>query len=66
MEEMEDAALEAPGHGARFHHDRRDRRAGRTVKGQGDVTRATIYVRMKDLEERYYSQFACAASRPAT
>jgi HAE1 family hydrophobic/amphiphilic exporter-1 len=30
---------------------------GRSVKGQGDVTRATIYVRMKDLEERKYSQF---------
>ncbi|HWE36900.1 MAG TPA: efflux RND transporter permease subunit [Isosphaeraceae bacterium] len=25
---------------------------GRTVKGEGDVTQATIYVRMKDLEER--------------
>jgi HAE1 family hydrophobic/amphiphilic exporter-1 len=31
---------------------------GRAVKGQGDVTRATIYVRMKDLEERKFSQFA--------
>jgi HAE1 family hydrophobic/amphiphilic exporter-1 len=30
---------------------------GRTVKGQGDVTRATIYVRMKELEERKYTQF---------
>jgi len=31
---------------------------GRSVKGAGDVTRATIYVRMTDLEEREYSQFA--------
>ncbi len=31
---------------------------GRQVKGQGDVTRGTIYVRMKDLEEREYTQFA--------
>jgi HAE1 family hydrophobic/amphiphilic exporter-1 len=31
---------------------------GRVVKGQGDVTRGTIYVRMKDLEERDYTQYA--------
>ena len=31
---------------------------GRTVKGEGDVTRATIYVRMAELEERDYTQFA--------
>jgi HAE1 family hydrophobic/amphiphilic exporter-1 len=31
---------------------------GREVKGQGDVTRATIYVRMKELEHRKTSQFA--------
>ncbi|GIW89501.1 MAG: hypothetical protein KatS3mg108_3825 [Isosphaeraceae bacterium] len=31
---------------------------GRQAKGQGDVTRATIYVRIKDLEHRNYSQFA--------
>ena len=31
---------------------------GRAVKGQGDVTRGTIYVSMKDLEHRDYSQFA--------
>jgi len=33
---------------------------GRVVKGQGDVTRATIYVGMEDLEERVpeYTQFA--------
>lgn len=31
---------------------------GRVVKGQGDVTRATIYVSMEDLEEREYTQFA--------
>ena len=30
---------------------------GRTVKGEGDVTRATIYVRIAELEEREYSQF---------
>ena len=30
---------------------------GRSVKGQGDVTLATIYVRMKDLEARNYTQF---------
>jgi hydrophobic/amphiphilic exporter-1 (mainly G- bacteria), HAE1 family len=30
----------------------------RAVKGQGDVTRGTIYVRMKDLNERDYTQFA--------
>ena len=29
----------------------------RQVKGQGDVTRATVYVRMKDLEHRDFSQF---------
>ena len=27
------------------------------MKGEGDVTNGTIYVRMKDLEERNYSQF---------
>jgi HAE1 family hydrophobic/amphiphilic exporter-1 len=32
--------------------------SGRVVKGEGDVTRGTIYVRMKDLEERKYAQFA--------
>ncbi len=31
---------------------------GRVVKGQGDVTRATIYVRMKELEDRDFTQFA--------
>ena len=31
---------------------------GRTVKGEGDVTRATIYVRMAELEDRNYTQFA--------
>jgi HAE1 family hydrophobic/amphiphilic exporter-1 len=31
---------------------------GRQVKGQGDVTRATVYVRMTDLAEREISQFA--------
>ena len=31
---------------------------GRVVKGQGDVTRGTIYVRMKELEDRKYTQFA--------
>ena len=30
---------------------------GRAVKGAGDVTRATIYVRMDELEDRDYSQF---------
>ncbi len=30
---------------------------GRVVKGEGDVTNGTIYVRMKDLEERSYTQF---------
>ena len=30
---------------------------GRSVKGQGDVTRGTIFVRMKDLEQRNYTQF---------
>ena len=30
---------------------------GVVVKGEGDVTRATVYVRMKDLEDRKYSQF---------
>ncbi len=30
---------------------------GRNVKGQGDVTLATIYVRMQDLEKRDYTQF---------
>ncbi|MDG3005716.1 efflux RND transporter permease subunit [Paludisphaera mucosa] len=29
----------------------------RAVKGAGDVTRATIYVQMEDLEERDYTQF---------
>ena len=36
--------------------------SGVAVKGQGDVTRATIYVRMVDLEERDYSQFAVQES----
>jgi HAE1 family hydrophobic/amphiphilic exporter-1 len=31
---------------------------GRVVKGQGDVTRGTIYVRMEELEDRDYTQFA--------
>ena len=31
---------------------------GRVVKGEGNVTRATIYVRMKDLGQRDYTQFA--------
>ncbi|HEV3120479.1 MAG TPA: efflux RND transporter permease subunit, partial [Isosphaeraceae bacterium] len=31
--------------------------SGRVVKGQGDVTLGTIYVRMKDLAERSYTQF---------
>ena len=35
---------------------------GRTVKGEGDVTRATIYVRMTELEERDYTQFADPAA----
>ncbi|MFO0907311.1 MAG: efflux RND transporter permease subunit, partial [Isosphaeraceae bacterium] len=30
---------------------------GRVVKGEGDVTHGTIYVRMTDLEERDFSQF---------
>jgi len=30
---------------------------GVVVKGEGDVTRATIYVRMKELENRKYTQF---------
>ncbi len=30
---------------------------GRVVKGEGDVTRGTIYVRMVDLEDRKFSQF---------
>lgn len=30
---------------------------GRVSRGQGDVTKATIYVRMLDLAEREYSQF---------
>jgi HAE1 family hydrophobic/amphiphilic exporter-1 len=32
--------------------------SGRVVKGQGDVTRGTIYVRMKELGDRDYTQFA--------
>ncbi|MDR3636159.1 MAG: efflux RND transporter permease subunit, partial [Isosphaeraceae bacterium] len=31
---------------------------GRVVKGEGDVTKGTIYVRMVDLEDRDYTQFA--------
>jgi HAE1 family hydrophobic/amphiphilic exporter-1 len=31
---------------------------GRVVKGQGDVTRGTIYVRMKELGTRSHTQFA--------
>jgi HAE1 family hydrophobic/amphiphilic exporter-1 len=31
---------------------------GRAIKGQGDVTRGTIYVQMTDLTKREYSQFA--------
>ncbi|WZO98860.1 efflux RND transporter permease subunit [Isosphaeraceae bacterium EP7] len=31
--------------------------SGRAIKGQGDVTRGTIYVSMPELEERTYSQF---------
>jgi HAE1 family hydrophobic/amphiphilic exporter-1 len=30
---------------------------GRTVRGQGEVTRATIYCRLTDLREREFSQF---------
>ena len=32
--------------------------SGVTVKGQGDVTRGTVYVRIEDLEDREYTQFA--------
>jgi HAE1 family hydrophobic/amphiphilic exporter-1 len=32
--------------------------AGRVVKGEGDVTRGTIYVRIKELGMRPYTQFA--------
>ena len=31
---------------------------GRSISGQGDVTRATTYVRMVDLEDREFSQFS--------
>lgn len=31
--------------------------SGLSIKGQGDVTRGTVYVRMKDLEDREYTQF---------
>jgi HAE1 family hydrophobic/amphiphilic exporter-1 len=31
---------------------------GRVIKGEGDVTNGTIYVRMVDLEDRDYTQFA--------
>ncbi len=31
---------------------------GRVIKGEGDVTNGTIYVRMIDLEDRKYSQYA--------
>ncbi len=34
---------------------------GRVAKGQGDVTEATIYCRMKDLKERDHSQFEVMA-----
>jgi HAE1 family hydrophobic/amphiphilic exporter-1 len=34
---------------------------GRQAKGQGDVTKATIYVRIKELEARDYTQFAVQA-----
>ncbi len=34
---------------------------GRVAKGQGDVTQATIYVRLIDLRERNYSQFEVMA-----
>lgn len=34
---------------------------GRVAKGQGDVTKATVYVRMKDLADRDYTQFAVQA-----
>jgi hydrophobic/amphiphilic exporter-1 (mainly G- bacteria), HAE1 family len=31
---------------------------GKAVKGQGDVTHLTVYVRIKELEDREYTQFA--------
>ncbi|MCA1682715.1 MAG: efflux RND transporter permease subunit [Actinobacteria bacterium] len=31
---------------------------GRVIKGEGDVTNGTIYVRMVDLEDREYTQYA--------
>ena len=31
---------------------------GRVIKGEGDVTNATVYLRMTDLEDRDYTQFA--------
>ena len=34
---------------------------GRNAKGQGSVTRGAVYVRMKDLEDRDYTQFAIQA-----
>jgi HAE1 family hydrophobic/amphiphilic exporter-1 len=36
--------------------------SGRVVKGEGDVTNGTIYVRMTDLEKRAYTQFAIQQS----
>src|SRR5262249_44023528 len=35
--------------------------SGRVARGQGDVTQATIYVRLLDLKERKYSQFMVQA-----
>ena len=51
-------APEAAGDRAPLHDDRPDRAAAGSVKGQGDVTRGTIYVRMNELEDRDYTQFA--------
>ena len=55
--ELERPAQEAPGTRPPLHDDRPDHRRAGSVKGQGDVTRGTIYVRMIDLDERDYTQF---------
>jgi HAE1 family hydrophobic/amphiphilic exporter-1 len=55
--ELEARLAKLPGDRPPVHDDRPGRR-GKAVEGQGDVTLGTVYVRMTELEDRDFSQFA--------
>lgn len=53
VSELEDRLVELPG----VVHSYTSIGQGGTAKGQGDVTRGSIYLRLVDLEERTFTQF---------